>query len=56
MSINANVMAEAEDLVDGMNQTKKIKTVRKDKSLIERTEVGDEKVIIVEDNRELLLG
>lgn len=55
MASNANNIEAAQKLVGKLNgQT--IKYIRKDSSLIERQNLEDDKVILAEDNRQLLLG
>lgn len=55
MASNANNTEAAQKLVGKLNgQT--IKYIRKDSSLIERQNLEDDKVILAEDNRQLLLG
>ena len=48
------VVTEKLDMVDGILNDKAVKKVKKDKSLIERTESS--KTIITEDNKQVLFG
>lgn len=52
--INENILNNAQDILDSMTQPVTIKRIKKDKGLIERTE--SEKIILAEDNRQVLLG
>ena len=51
---NANKMANAENAINNLTQNK-VKFIKKEKGLMEREE-NDNKVILVEDNRQILLG
>lgn len=53
--MNANNITNAENLINNING-QKIKYVKKDKGLMERKDGENEKVILMEDNREILLG
>lgn len=54
---NSNDMAKAANIIDSFNgENKNVKRVKKDRGLIERTEGKDEKIILVEDNRQVLFG
>ena len=55
MDINANNIENAQDIINKLN-SQKVKYVKKDKGLIERSELKDEKVILTEDNRQILFG
>lgn len=55
MTNNANNIEAAQKLVGKLNG-QNVKYIRKDGSLIERQNLEDDKVILAEDNRELLLG
>ena len=55
MALNTNNIENAQKLVGKLNG-QKVKYIRKDAGLIEREEINAEKVILAEDNRELLLG
>jgi len=52
---NANNIETAQKLV-GKLSGQNVKFIRKDSSLIERKNLEDDKVILAEDNRQLLLG
>lgn len=53
--LNENNLNTAQNLIDSIGEKEKnIKRLRKDNSLIERLE--NEKIILSEDNRQLLLG
>ena len=52
---NANNVEAAQKLV-GKLSGQNVKFIRKDSSLIERKNLEDDKVILAEDNRQLLLG
>lgn len=50
-------MSRANDIINGLNGNKKnIKYVRKEQGLIERTNKDDERIILAEDNRQILFG
>lgn len=53
--LNENVFHNAETLLDGMGAPKKIKRIRKEAGLLERQE-SEEKIILTEDNRQVLFG
>lgn len=53
--INENKIMAAQDLINNFaGNTPQVKHIRKDRGLIERTE--SQKIILAEDNREVLLG
>lgn len=52
--INENKISNAQNILDSMDDNVRVKMIKKDRGLLERTET--EKVIIMEDNREVLLG
>ena len=56
LNMDANKLNSAKTLVSDINNKTKttIKIVKKDKGLLERTE--SEKVILTEDNRQIILG
>lgn len=54
-TINANKMQDAQSLIDNLTG-KKVKYIKKDAGLIERASLKDEKIILTEDNRQILLG
>lgn len=53
--MNANLMNSAEHLIESINEEQKVKIVKRDRGLLERTE-NEEKIILTEDNRQVLLG
>lgn len=54
---NANDMNRINTIIGEMGNNKKtVKVIKKDNSLLERSEADKDKVILVEDNRQLLLG
>lgn len=53
--MNANLMNSAEQLIESINEEQKVKIVKRDRGLLERTE-NEEKIILTEDNRQVLLG
>lgn len=55
MILNSNNVENAQKLVGKLNG-QKVKFIKKDNSLIERQNLEDDKVVLVEDNRQLLLG
>ena len=55
-TINENKIADAESILNNMQNVKpSVKVVKKDKGLFEKYESA-EKIIITEDNKQLLLG
>jgi hypothetical protein len=57
MSVNnSNDMARANSIIDSFDGNVKVKRIKKDNGLIERTEKDDEKIILAEDNRQILFG
>lgn len=54
--LNENKMADAEAIVNTFKQQETIKVVKRDRGLIERNTNGDTKIILAEDNRQVLLG
>ena len=57
MSVNnSNDMARANSIIDSFDGNVKVKRIKKDNGLIERTEKDDEKIILTEDNRQILFG
>ena len=56
VTINENKIADAESILHNMQNVKpSVKVVKKDKGLFEKYESA-EKIIITEDNKQLLLG
>lgn len=53
--MNTNNIESAQELIGKLN-SQKVKYIKKDKGLIERDTIKDEKVILAEDNRQILLG
>ena len=53
--LNENNFANAQSLLSGIGGDKKVKRIRKEAGLIERTQ-SDEKIILTEDNRQVLFG
>ena len=51
--INSNAVDCAQSIVDSMCSNKKVIRVKKEAGLMER---GEEKIVIAEDNRQILLG
>lgn len=55
MVLNANKLSEAQEIIDDMTGKKaKVVRIKKETGLLEREET--EKVILVEDNRQLICG
>lgn len=46
----------AQEIISRINKKAKVKYIKKDNSLIERKDVEDEKIILAEDNRQVLFG
>ena len=56
VTINENKIADAESILNNMQNVKpSVKVVKKDKGLFEKYESA-EKIIITEDNKQILLG
>lgn len=55
MTKNANSIENAQKLVGKLNG-KNVKYIRKEAGLIERKNLEDDKIILAEDNRQVLLG
>lgn len=59
-TFNSNNMSRASALINEIGgndyKTVKVKRIRKEDGLLERTEYDEEKVILVEDNRQMLFG
>ncbi len=56
MATNSNNMQKADELIKSINDKKKnVKIIKKEQGLLEREEV-EEKVILSEDNRQVLFG
>lgn len=54
--INSNKIQDAQEIIDSINPKQKVKYVKKDRGLIERTSKEEDKIILAEDNRQILLG
>ena len=52
--INENMLNNAQSILDSMSAPVVVKRIKKDRGLIERAE--SEKIILAEDNRQVLLG
>ncbi len=55
MEFNSNNIDDAQKLVNKLN-SQKVKYIRKERGLIERENIDAEKVVLAEDNRQVLLG
>lgn len=55
MALNSNLIESAQTIVDSLN-TPKVKVIKKDSGLLEREKLDDNKIILAEDNRQILLG
>jgi len=54
--LNENTFANAQSLIDSVSsKPKNVKIIRKEAGLIERTQ-NEEKIILSEDNRQILFG
>lgn len=53
--INSNKLQEAKALIDGVG-TPNVKYIKKEPGLLEREKMNDDKIILTEDNRQILLG
>ena len=56
--LNTNKLSKAEELVNGLtnNSDTVIKRIKNEKGLIEKTEANKNKVILAEDNRQIICG
>ena len=54
-TINSNNVENAQAIINSLNDNPKVKFIKKDYDLFERTDKG-EKIILAEDNRQILLG
>lgn len=52
---NSNDIAKAVEIVNSFDKTK-VKKIKRENGLIERTQANNEKVILAEDNRQVLFG
>ena len=55
MTPNSNNIENAQRLVGKLNKSN-VKYIKKERGLIERENIEADKVVLVEDNREVLLG
>lgn len=55
VKMNSNNIESAQELIGKLN-SEKVKYIKKDKGLIERDTLKDEKLILTEDNRQILFG
>lgn len=53
---NANDMRNAQDILNNLENNQNVKVIKKDKGLIARESIENKKVILAEDNRQILLG
>lgn len=54
--LNSNKLNKAEELVNNLTNNTVVKRVKSEKGLIEKTEAGKDKIILVEDNRQIICG
>lgn len=54
-TLNSNSMENAQSIIDALG-TANVKRIRKDAGLLEREKMNDEKIILTEDNRQILFG
>jgi len=53
--INSNSIESAQSIIDSLGATN-VKRIKSDRGLIEREKMNDDKIILTEDNRQILLG
>jgi hypothetical protein len=54
---NSNDMARANSIINSLDDSNvRVKRIKRDNGLIERTNKDDEKIILAEDNRQVLFG
>ena len=54
---NSNDMARANSIINSIDESNvRVKRIKRDNGLIERTNKDDEKIILAEDNRQVLFG
>lgn len=53
--MNANQINNASNLIESINEAQEVKIVKKDRGLLERAQ-NEEKIILTEDNRQVLFG
>lgn len=55
--LNSNNMSQAESLINEINEKNgNVKIIRKERGLMERDNSKEDKVILTEDNRQILFG
>lgn len=54
-TLNSNSIENAQSLIDSLG-TENVKRVKKDAGLLEREKMNDDKIILTEDNRQILFG
>ena len=54
--LNENKFADAQSILSSIGGATNVKRIRRDRGLIERTQLEDEKIILTEDNRQVLFG
>lgn len=54
--MNSNAIENAQDIINSLGNCSKVKYVKKDNGLLEREKMEDNKIILAEDNRQILLG
>lgn len=56
-TLNSNNMSQAESLINKINEKNgNVKVIRKERGLMERDNSKEDKVILTEDNRQILFG
>lgn len=56
-TLNSNNMNQAESLINEINEkNSNVKIIRKERGLMERDNSKEDKVILTEDNRQILFG
>lgn len=53
--VDSNKLEAAQDIVDSLSKAK-VKRVKKDAGLLEKEKFDDSKIILAEDNRQILFG
>ena len=54
-TLNSNSIASAQSIIDELGNTN-VKRIKKDAGLLEREKMNDDKIILTEDNRQVLFG
>lgn len=54
--INSNEINNAQNIIDKLTNKQKVKYIKKETGLLEREKLDDDKIILAEDNRQILLG